>query len=328
MKKLSLLLAVCFIIPACSGSQTKTSQAAATPQTPDIKKVIASNILVSNAAAVEENLNKVETIENAWLSYAVGICDPYRRQYRNEKEKFVCDKEQNAKIIQMLIDRGADPNKFVNFAKKEANTLYVVETLADKLALWNKDALQTVLKQTDKCLIALTKMQTAEPTNPKYFAFADYWRNNNCSIDNYNLRWFGSTTDKEKAAFLIGKTKEAVKNAYGEPTVYAHPSEYREVLTYKRAEERKELGKYEAGVRAYEIYTDEVDYVFTLDRGVVSKVQVKTVSTTKAGEETKELDLEKAKQVELENKEKLAGTKEDPMKRMRGKMRGKMMRGS
>lgn len=328
MKKLSLFLAVFFILSACSGAQPKTSQTVATPQKPDIKKVISSNILVSNADAVAENLNEVETIENAWLNYAVGICDPYRRQGHFEKEKFVCDKEKNARIIQMLLERGADPNKFVNFTKKEANTLYIVETLADKLALWNKDALPPLLKKTDRCLIALTKMQTAEPTNPKYFQFADYWRNNNCSIDNYNLRWFGQTTAKEKAAFLIGKTKDDVKNAYGEPTVYSHPSEYREVLTYKKAEERKELGKYEAGVRAYDIYTDEVDYVFTLDRGVVSKVQVKTVSTTKAGEQTKELDLEKAKQVELENKEKLAGTKEDPMKRMRGKMRGKMMRGS
>lgn len=327
MKKLYLLLAVCLILSACSSSP-KAGNTTAAPQQTDIKKIITGNILVSDAEALAENLNKVETIEDHWLNYAVGICDPYRRQYRSEKEKFVCDKEKNAQIIKMLIDRGADPNKFVNFAKKEADTLYMVETLTDKLALWNTQALPVVLPKMDKCLVALTKMQTAEPTNPKYFAFADFWRNNSCSIDKYNLRWFGSTTDREKAAFLIGKTKEDVKNTYGEPTVYAHPSEYREILTYKKAEERKELGKYEAGVRAYEIYTDEVDYIFTLDRGVVSKVQVKVVSTTKAGGETKEIDIEKAKQVELENKEKLAGTKEDPMKRMRGKMRGKMMRGS
>ncbi len=325
MKKLILFLTACLILAACSGSKPKTTTVT---QQPDINKELSEAILLSDASAVQTILNKMDTVGDNWLNHAVGICNPYRRQGFKEKVKFVCNKEQNAQIIKMLIDRGTNPNKFVNFEKKEANTLYIVETVTDKLAVWNPQALQSVLPKMDKCLIALTKMQTAEPSNPKYFAFADYWRNNQCSIDNYNLRWFGKTTERENAAFLIGKTKADVKAKYGEPKLYEHPSEHREVLTYKKAEERQELGKYEAGVRAKEIYTDEVDYVFTIDRGVVSKVQVKTVSTTKAGEQTKELDLEKAKQVELENKEKLAGTKEDPVKRMRGKMRGKMMRGS
>lgn len=324
MKKLYLLLAICLAISACSSSQSKTNSA--TQQKPDINKELSEDILLSDAEAVQATLNKMETVGDNWLNHAVGICDPYRRQGRSEKVKFVCDKEKNAQIIKMLMDRGTDPNKNVYFVKKEANTLYMVETLADKLAMWNPQALPTVLPKTDKCLIALTKMQTAEPTNPKYFAFADFWRNNQCSIDNYNLRWYGPTTERENAAFLIGKTKADVKTKYGEPTLYEHPSEYREVLTYKKAEERKELGKYEAGVRAMDIYTDEVNYVFTLDRGVVSKVQVKVVSTTKAGGETKEIDIEKAKQEEIALKEKKAGTVEDAYQQRKGRMRGKYIR--
>jgi len=324
MKKLYLLLAVCLAVSACSSSQPKTNNA--TQQKPDINKELSEAILLSDADAVQATLNKMETVGDNWLNHAVGICDPYRRQGRSEKVKFVCDKEKNAQIIKMLMDRGTDPNKNVYFVKKEANTLYMVETLADKLAMWNPQALPVVLPKTDKCLVALTKMQTSEPTNPKYFAFADFWRNNQCSIDNYNLRWFGPTTERENAAFLIGKTKADVKAKYGEPTLYEHPSEYREVLTYKKAEERKELGKYEAGVRATDIYTDEVNYVFTLDRGVVSKVQVKVVSTTKAGGETKEIDIEKAKQEEIALKEQKAGTVEDAFQRTKGRMRGKYIR--
>ena len=166
--------------------------------------------------------------------------------------------------------------------------------------------------------------QTANPSKAKYFAFADYWRDNQCSIDNYNLRWYGRTNERDNAAFLIGKTKEDVKDKYGEPTVYSHPSAYREVLTYKKAEERQEKGKYEAGVRGVDIFIDEVHYIFTLDRGVVTKVQVQTINTTQGGGQTQTIDIEKAKQDEIAKKEKLAGTVDDSfakqrmLKRMRG----------
>ena len=327
MKKLSLLLTVCLAITACSSSNIKSNtSASASQQKTDIAKVLSTNILLSDAQAVQETLNKMETVEDRWLNYAVGICDPYRRQGRSESVKFVCDKEQNAQIIAMLIERGTNPNKFVSFEKKEADTLYMVETLADKLAVWNKSALPYVLPKMDKCLIALAKMQTANPSKAKYFTFADYWRENQCSIDNYNLRWFGRVTERENAAFLIGKTKDDVKAKYGEPTVYSHPSAYREVLTYKMAEERQEIGQYEAGVRGVNIFTDEVHYIFTLDRGVVTKVQVQVVNTTQGGGQTQTIDIEKAKQEELAKKEKLAGTLDDSLAKKRALMRTGRMR--
>lgn len=323
MKKLLLFLLSCVVFAACSSSSPKNSTTTAYQQ-PDIKTELSTNILLSDAAAVQETLNKMDTVGDNWLNHAVGICDPYRRQGRYEKVKFVCDKEQNAQIIKMLMDRGTDPNKYVHFEKKEADTLYVVETLADKLALWNPSALPYVLPKMDKCLVALTKMQTANPSKAKYFAFADFWRDNQCSIDNYNLRWYNINGTRENAAFLIGKTKEDVKEKYGEPTVYSHPSAYREILTYKKAEERQEKGKYEAGVRGVDIFIDEVHYIFTLDRGVVTKVQVQVINTTQGGGQTQEVDLEKAKQEEIAKKEKLAGTVDDSfarqrmMKRIRG----------
>lgn len=324
MKKLSVLLVCSLFVAACSSSSPKKGVNNQAPQQLDIKTELSKNILLSDAAAVQETLNKMENVGDNWLNHAVSICDPYRRQGRTEKVKFVCDKEQNAQIIKMLMDRGTDPNKYVNFAKKEADTLYVVETLADKLAVWNPGALQYVLPKMDKCLIALTKMQTANPSKAKYFSFADFWRDNQCSIDNYNLRWYNVTGERENAAFLIGKTKEDVKNKYGEPTIYDHPSAYREVLTYKKAEERQEKGQYEAGVRGVNIFIDEVHYIFTLDRGVITKVQVQVINTTQGDGETQTVDLEKAKQDEIAKKEKLAGTVEDSfakqrmLKRMRG----------
>ncbi len=325
MKNLSVLLVCSFFVAACSSSSPKNTTQAV-PQQPDIQTELSTNILLSDAAAVQETLNKMETVGDNWLNYAVGICDPYRRQGRKEKVKFVCDKEQNAQIIKMLMDRGTDPNKYIHFEKKEADTLYIVETLADKLALWNPSALPYVLPKMDKCLVALTKMQTANPGKAKYFAFADFWRNNQCSIDSYNVRWYDIVGEREHAANLIGKTKEDVKEKYGEPTVYSHPSAYREVLTYKKAEERQEKGKYEAGVRGVDIFIDEVHYIFTLDRGVVTKVQVQVVNTTQGGGETKEIDLEKAKQDEIAKKEKLAGTLDDVIMRKKARMRGQMRR--
>lgn len=327
MKKLSIFLTVCLVLAACSSSSTKNTKSTATSQQkPDITKTLSTNILLSDADAVQETLNQMETVEDRWLNHAIGICDPYRRQGRNESVKFVCDKEKNAQIIAMLIERGTNPNKFVSFEKKEADTLYMVETLADKLAVWNKSALPYVLPKMDKCLIALTKMQTANPSKAKYFTFADYWRENQCSIDNYNLRWFGRVTERENAAFLIGKTKDDVKAKYGEPTIYSHPSSYREILTYKRAEERQERGQYEAGVRGVDIFTDEVHYIFTLDRGVVTKVQVQVVSTTQGGGQTQTVDIEKAKQEEIAKKEKLAGTVDDSLAKKRALMRTGRMR--
>ena len=327
MKKLSIFLITCLVLAACSSSGAKNNKSTSiVQQKPDITKVLSTNILLSDAEAVQETLNQMETVEDRWLNYAVGICDPYRRQGRSESVKFVCDKEKNARIIAILIERGTNPNKFVSFEKKEADTLYMVETLADKLAVWNKSALPYVLPKMDKCLIALAKMQTANPSKAKYFTFADYWRENQCSIDNYNLRWFGPKTERQDAAFLIGKTKDDVKAKYGEPTVYSHPSAYREILTYKRAEERQERGQYEAGVRGVNIFTDEVHYIFTLDRGVVTKVQVQVVNTTQGGGQTQTIDIEKAKQEELAKKEKLAGTFDDSLAKKRALMRTGRMR--
>ena len=330
MKNLSIFLMSFLIFAACSSSapkNTATTYSKSAPQTPTKKQIVYNAVLVSDFDTVQQNINDATDINYTdLLYYTIGICDPYRRQARNEKQKFVCEKENNAQIIQLLIEKGADPNQKVFYRILDADTWYLVQTLADRVSEWNPAALKYILPQMDKCLIALTKMQKANPSKAKYFTFADFWRENDCSVENYNPVWGKKVEEKDKAAFLIGKAKEDVKYTYGEPTVYSHPSAYREILTYKKAEERQERGKYEAGVRGVDIYTDEVHYIFTLDRGVVTKVQVQTVSTTQGGGQTQEIDLEKAKQEEIAKKEKLAGTLDDSLARKRALMRTGRMR--
>ena len=325
MKRLLMFLILCAVFAACSSSKTKSSASIAVStknvKTNNYETIVREAILVSDLNTFQNNIDNANVNYTDLLYYTIGICDPYRRQFRSEKVKFVCDKENNAQIIKLLIEKGADPNKKVFYRILEADTRYLVQTLADNVSEWNPAALKYILPQMDKCLIALTKMQKADPSKAKYFAFADFWRDNSCNVETFNPVWAKAVTKRDKTALLIGKTKEDVKAKYGEPTVYAHPSSYREILTYKKAEERQERGQYEAGVRGVNIFTDEVHYIFTLDRGVVTKVQVQVVNTTQGGGQTQEIDLEKAKQEEIAKKEKLAGTVEDSFAKKRALMR-------
>ena len=268
-------------------------------------------ILVSDYDAFKANLGKPnqETLDSL-LGYAEDICDKYRTRGTNEKQAAVCDKTNNAKIIKTLIDAGANPNRLY-YAKEDVDTIYIIQTTADFLKTNNPSALGFVVPKMDKCLTVLTQMQGADPTKKNYEVYADYWKNNNCSLKNYHIYRSGFYNDKDKARFmLIGQDIAAVKALYGEkPTVYERPSENREVLTYKTMEENDFAYRVEGqkGV-GHDYYADQYDHIITLDRGVVTRVVVKKITSTNAKTgEVNEIDHEALKAHEQQIKEKQAG---------------------
>ncbi len=266
-------------------------------------------ILFSDLEAFNANIDSVtdESVLGGYLRHAVGICDPYRTRKPNEQAAAVCNKENNVEIIRILLEKGADPNR-IHFKRTEANSNYAAVTLAYELKEWNPAALKYILPKMDKCLAAATQMQGADPSKPNYYVYADYWRNNNCSFENYKTMRTGLVKDQEFQA-ILGKDKEAVFKKMGKnPTVYEHPSEHREVLTYKKVETR-EGGGCTVGAKGCwkTFYTEEYHYVFTLDRGVVTKIQQLHISTTNGRGEKTVYNQEELLKKEQEKKEKQKG---------------------
>lgn len=322
MKKLTIFMTSVFLLAACGGSKTtknsantqnttaKTStQTAAARQADPIQQAI----LISDFDAFMQLANTIEADKlDGYLSYAVGICDPYRRPKFGDTTKPVCQKENNAKIIQVLANLGAKSN-IVRFFIDEGYTLYQAKTIVSDLKAWNPMAVKYVVAKLDKCLVALTQMQDADDKKANYYVYADVWRNNNCSTANYKTTYGMSTEEDKKLYFLIGASKETIQKEFGTtPTVYDHPSEHREILTYKQARERQ------SGIN---FYVEEYHYIFTIDRGVVTKIQKMHISSTDGKGQTEVIDQEKLKQQQQTRQEHF---KDKPMGKREKMMRGGM----
>ena len=105
MKKLAMFLISCTVLAACSSSGTKSSAPIAA-STKNVKvnnyeTILREAILVSDLNTFQNNIDNTSVNYTDLLYYTIGICDPYRRQFRSEKVKFVCDKENNAQIIKL-----------------------------------------------------------------------------------------------------------------------------------------------------------------------------------------------------------------------------------
>ena len=182
-----------------------------------------------------------------------------------------------------------------------------IESLAKEYD--NPLAVKYILAKMHPCVAALTQMQGADDSNPNYYVYADYWREHKCKTEDFPQERIQGDKMKKDLFALIGKDKAAVQKIFGkEPTIYEHPSEHREVLTYKQAETFKTGGKVIGAKGEFEsYYTDEVHYVFTLDRGVVTKVQRFLASYTNGQGETTVRDYDKLRQQEQEQKQKNKG---------------------
>jgi len=323
MKKLTFLLAAILLISACGNSNKKTTKQTTntTPRTNAMllqalagsastqtntkatnlfaQEPINQAILVSDFDTFSELAKNIDTTKlDNYLSYAVEICNPYRGFAPGETTKAVCQKENNAKIIQVLANLGAKSDK-IHFFIDEGYTNYQAKTIVSNLKAWNPMAVRYVVARLDKCLVALTQMQDADDTKANYYVYADVWRNNNCSTSNYKTTHGMSTQEDLKLYKLIGADKAAVQKEYGtEPTIYDHPSEHREVLTYKTAHE------HHTGVH---YFVEEYHYIFTIDRGVVTKVQRMHISTTNGKGDTETIDQEKLKQLQQKRQENFKG---------------------
>ena len=317
MKKLTLFIVGIILLSACGGSKTTKTNASksnvdmATLQMTALKTTFADSfgrtdpndavgnaILTSNLDDFKQYYDTLDSAKlNDYLYYAAGICDPYRRRGRKEPVTAVCQKDNNTEIIRLLIAKGAKCDH-INFVKKEGYTTYIAKTPASDLKEWNPGAVKYMLAGLDKCLVALTQMQGADTSKKNYYVYADFWRNNNCSTENYKKSYGRRQKGDAELFALIGTSKETVQNKFGQkPTIYEHPSDHREVLTYKTAEEREY--KYSVSGKkgvATDYSVEEYHYIFTIDRDVVTQVQKIYASKTDGKGQTTEIDQEKLKQ--------------------------------
>ena len=310
MKKLTVFLMSIILLSACGGNNTTKTSAntsankTAVAQTPVTKIVptqdpVKAAIFMSNFDEFSKLVADIKPEQlDGYLSYAAGICNPYRRAQRGDNGKAVCQKENNAKIIQVLANLGAKSSS-VRFFIDEGYTLYQAKTIVSDLKEWNPMAVPYVVAKIDKCLVALTQMQEADDKKANYYVYADVWRNNNCSTKNYQITYGMSTAEEKALYFLIGANKEAVQKEFGtNPTIYEHPSQYREILTYKQAKERQ------AGIT---FSVEEYHYIFTIDRGVVTGIKRIHVSSTDTKGQKEVIDQEKLKEQQKQIQERYTG---------------------
>ena len=225
------------------------------------------------------------------MSYAMYVC-PTRSKNFFEQKAPICDEDVNAEIIRLILTKIDSPT---NLEVKPLNSQvsYKIFTSADRMAEHNVKALPYVLAKLDKCLIALTQMQDADDTKPNYYVYADYWRNNKCTTKKFYMYPRIKDKQKKKLYSLIGANKKAVQKAFGkEPTIYEHPSEHREVLTYK------DIKTYKVGEKGEQqsYHLNEWQTVFTIDRDVVTDIKHIRASDTRGGEETRQISEEERQQ--------------------------------
>ncbi len=242
-------------------------------------------------------------------NYAMYICPTRFKNFFEPKDP-ICDEAANAEILRLIYEK-ADPITSLEVEPLDTQFSYRINTSADRLAKHNAKALPYLLAKLDKCLIALSQMQEADDSKPNYYVYADYWREHKCNTKKYYMYPDVKNKQKKKLYSLIGKNKKAVEKAFGKPTVYEHPSEHREILTYK------DLDTYKVGGDKGEqtsFYLSQWNTVFTIDRDVVTAIKRMKMSSTRGGEKTHEVTEEEREQRMKEEKMKNSAIEQTVMK--------------
>jgi|GEM_PF-1421451 len=248
----------------------------------------------SDFATIENNIDKIdESDKNDILRLAVYACEI------SSPSTNVCVREENAKILVSLVRSGADINRIELKSKcpvRNCGTwqIYRAQTMLSLIKNFNPSALPGVMPYADKCIIALTQIQETDPSDKSYAAYLDFWRDNKCSIKNFKTYTYLLDEEKDREHVKeIGLSKESVKKIYGEPTVYEHPSEGEEILTYKYAEQ-EDIKYTVSGLNGEgkSVYVNEKALIFTVNRDVVTKVELKELSRTAANGNTQTTDFD------------------------------------
>lgn len=213
-----------------------------------------------------------------------------------------CNKAQNTKILEWLLNMDQVSNTFViNEQKDEKTGIYSFDlvTPISRLKTNNPEALRALLPKLDKCTIMLTQMQAVHPNDTNYHVYADAWRVSGCSLSkikrmgkaadeksaysastwNIGIKplekawtepdtWSDSQKDWLTLVYETGKTRDYLMQTYGNPTYYDSPYDFREIFTYRRM-----LPQRDNSTDYYKI----ADYIYTLDRGVITHVQYKEI---------------------------------------------------
>ena len=268
---------------------------------------IASYILESDFDKAAPLIKKVPEDQKNHLNHffwiAAEVCHPKAKSliHNTDSGSFPsmwtkCDKAKNEKILNLLSDLQQVSDVFAIAEKKDPKTdiiSFELVTPLTHLKAGNPQALRTLLPKMDKCTIALTQMQADQPNDTSYGRSADFWRNAGCSVSkikragkyvekkNYNntselgITWLSDAWTKpddwsnEKDFFdlvyEIGTSREQLISTHGNPTFYEHPYDFREIFTYRRMLKRDVIN--------YKV----ADYIYTLDRGIVTHVQYKLI---------------------------------------------------
>jgi hypothetical protein len=297
MKKLILFLAAlgCALSPLAAGNDEYSEYK------------IASYILESDFDKAAPLIKKVPADQKNHLNHffwiAAEVCHPKATSliHNTDSGSFPsmwtkCDKAKNEKILNLLLDLQQGSDVFAIAEKQDPKTdiiSFELVTPLTHLKAGNPQALRTLLPKMDKCTIALTQMQADQPNDTSYGRSADFWRNAGCSVSkikragkyvekkNYNntselgITWLSDAWTKpddwsnEKDFFdlvyEIGTSREQLISTHGNPTFYEHPYDFREIFTYRRMLKRDVIN--------YKV----ADYIYTLDRGIVTHVQYKLI---------------------------------------------------
>ena len=206
----------------------------------------------------------------------------------------VCKKEENAKIIELFLDGNNKDDVAYLLHYQDANEKNKnVETVKLLTPLYylkksRPDLIPQIADKLDQCTVALTQMQELTPDAPYYYSYADYYRANKCSLNKddlidlksrrYSAVGFGERDSRDdiwesyqlKVAgdmvLSLGMSKTELFEKMGMPSYYETPSEFREIITYRVLEE---------------FYGSQIvrDYIYMLDRDVVTKVEIKTLGS-------------------------------------------------
>ena len=297
MKKLFIfLLALLFVAPAWAKTEHPISYQ------------LAEAIGASNYKKVQKLLpqlrdNKKDRLRKHLFFIASYVClpdspiivnDSSLYYYFPKEIKPVCKKKENAEIIELLL---ADDNKddvslilhYKEGTESNGNIAGVsFLTPLHYLKMSRPDLIPQIAEKLDPCTVALTQMQELTPEDQYYYTYADFYRDNQCAtqdddyieLDNkkpgkvgFGSRYaswtdgYGNLSSEQlkeygKWALDIGKTKLDLLEEMGMPAYYETPSEFREIITFRK-------------VKMDEFITGVYDYIYTLDRDVITKIERK-----------------------------------------------------
>lgn len=297
MKKIILFLAALCIAPALYASSANEYS----------EYTIASYILESDFDKAAPLIKNVPADKKNHLNHffwiAAEVCHPKAKSLIHDTASgsfpsmwTKCDKAKNEKILNLLLDLQQVSDVFSIAEKKDPKTdiiSFELITPLTYLKAGNPEALRTVLPKMDKCTMALTQMQADQPNDTYYGRNADFWRNAGCSV--HKIKLIGKHVEKKNynntsevgitrlpdswtkpddwnnqkdfldLVYEIGTSREQLISTHGNPTFYEHPYDFREIFTYRRMIKRDVIN--------YKV----ADYIYTLDRGVVTHVQYKLI---------------------------------------------------